>query len=105
MTEEKRSDTFARLVAQQPDNELFRFNLAQALVAEHRYTDAVEHFRFCVRKKTDWIAARIQFSKTLLDLGLGAEARVQLQEALRAATALNDVRTEHELRNLLATLP
>lgn len=105
MTEEKRSDSFARLVAQQPDNELFRFNLAQALVNEHRYTDAVEHYRICIRKKSDWQAARVQLAMVLLDLGLGPEARVQLQEALRIAVSQKNEQSEKELRTLLTSLP
>lgn len=105
MTEEKRSDSFARLVAQQPDNELFRFNLAQTLVAEHRYLDAVEHYKFCVRKNGDWMIARINLGKLLLELGRSPEARLQLQEALRLAMEQQNMKTEHELRTLLATLP
>ena len=54
MSESRRSDTFAALVERQPDNELFRFSLAQALVAEHRYLDAVEHYKFCVLKKSEY---------------------------------------------------
>lgn len=104
MTEEKRSDPFARLVAQQPDNELFRFNFAQALVGEHRYTDAAEHYRFCVKKKPEWLAARLQLARVLLDLGFGAEARLQLQEALRIASGQNDEDAGQEIRTLLASL-
>lgn len=104
MSEERRSDSFARLVAQNPDNELFRFNLAQALVGEHRYTDAVDHFRLCVKKKSDWLAARIQLARVLLDLGLGAEARFHLQEALRVANAQNNEEAEGEIRTLLSAL-
>ena len=51
---DQRSEIFAALVAKQPENELFRFSLAQALVTEHRYLDAVEHYKFCVKKKPDW---------------------------------------------------
>lgn len=105
MSEEKRSDPFARLVAQQPENELFRFNFAQALVSEHRYTDAAEHYRFCVKKKAEWLAARIQLAKVLLDLGQHAEARLHLQEALKIASAQQNEEAERELRDLLAATP
>lgn len=104
MSEEKRSDTFARLVAQQPDNELFRFSLAQALVAEHRYLDAVEHYKFCIRKKSDWMMARILLGKLLLELGRGPEARIQLQEALKLAVDQQHEDPERELRELLASI-
>ena len=105
MSEEgHRSDTFAALVARQPDNELFRFSLAQALVAEHRYLDAVEHYKFCVKKKTDWMMPHILLGKLYLELGRGPEARLQLQEALRLAIDQQHEEPERELRALLNDL-
>lgn len=100
----QRSETFADLVAKQPENELFRFSLAQALVAEHRYLDAVEHYKFCVKKKADWMMPRILLGKLLLELGRGPEARLLLQEALRLAVDQEHAEPEQELRVLLADL-
>jgi predicted Zn-dependent protease len=100
----RRSDTFATLVARQPDNELFRFSLAQALATEHRYLDAVEHYKFCVNKKADWMMPRILLGKLLLELGRGPEARLLLQEALRLAVDQAHEDPERELRALLADL-
>ena len=100
----RRSDTFASLVARQPDNELFRFSLAQALVAEHRYLDAAEHYKFCVKKKTDWMMPRILFGKLLMELGRPLEARLLLQEALRLAIDQQHEEPERELRALLEDL-
>ncbi|MES1194528.1 MAG: molecular chaperone DnaJ, partial [Opitutus sp.] len=54
-----RSHQFAALVASQPDNELFRFSLAQALLAENRPADALAHLQFCAAKKSDWMMPRI----------------------------------------------
>ncbi|PTY06862.1 molecular chaperone DnaJ [Opitutaceae bacterium EW11] len=98
---EKRSDTFAPLVARQPDNELFRFSYAQALVAEHRLVDAAEHFHFCVTKKPDWLIARMSLGKIYLDLGKRAEARIQFQEALKLAVDQKHEGPEQELRAIL----
>lgn len=104
MSQAKRSETFGPLVARQPDNELFRFSLAQALVAEHRLLDAVEHYTFCVAKKPDWMIARIHLGKLYLDLGKRAEARIQLQDALKLAIDQAHEEPEKELRALLAEL-
>ena len=49
---------FHSLVERQPDNELFRFSLAQALVAENRGVEAIPHYEFCVAKKADWMMPR-----------------------------------------------
>src|SRR4051794_12877876 len=104
MSQGKRSASFAGLVARQPDNELFRFSLAQALVDEHRLIDAVEHYMFCVNKKPDWMMPRILLGKLYLQLGKKTEARVQLQDALRLAVEQAHEDPERELRALLADL-
>jgi len=104
MSETRRSDTFAALVVRQPDNELFRFSLAQALVAELRYLDAVEHYKFCVQKKADWMMPRILLGKLYLELGRYPEARVLLQDALRLAVVQQHEEPERELRALLNDL-
>ena len=63
-----RTNHFLALVARQPDNELFRFSLAQALVSDGRGAEAVPHYEFCVTKKADWMMARILLGK-LLQIG------------------------------------
>lgn len=93
---------FQALVEQQPDNELFRFSLAQALVADGRGADAVPHFEFCVAKKSDWMMARILLGKLQLQLGRRPEARAQLEAALALAVAQHHEDPERELRALLA---
>jgi predicted Zn-dependent protease len=104
MNQGKRSASFASLVARQPDNELFRFSLAQALVEEHRLIDAVVHYKFCVDKKADWMMPRILLGKLYLELGKKPEARVHLQDALRLAVDQAHEDPERELRALLADL-
>ncbi len=101
MTTPARSVHFAALVAKQPDNELFRFSLAQALLAEARQADAVEHLVACAQKKPDWMMPRILLGKTLLHLGRRAEARPWLEEALHLAVAQDHEDPEAELRALL----
>jgi len=99
-----RSEQFAALVARAPDNELFRFSLAQALVAEGRGAEAVPHFEACVAKKADWMMARILLGKLLLSLGRRADAQPLLADALRLAVEQHHEDPERELRALLAEL-
>jgi predicted Zn-dependent protease len=99
-----RSAHFAALVARQPDNELFRFSLAQALAAEGRGADAVPHLEFCVQKKADWMMPRILLGKLLLQLGRHAEGRSVLENALDLAVEQQHEEPERELRALLADL-
>lgn len=81
---------------------MFRFSLAQALVAENRGDEAVEHFRFCIARKTDWMMARILLAKLFLQLGRRAEAKPLLEEALQLARQQNHEEPEREVSALLA---
>jgi len=99
-----RSARFAALVARQPDNELFRFSLAQALLAEDRGAEAVPHLEFCVAKKTDWMMPRILLGRLLIQLGRRDRARHLLEEALQLAMAQQHEDPERELRLLLSEL-
>ena len=104
MTAPARSAHFAALVAKQPDNELFRFSLAQALLAEDRGAGALEHLEACARKKADWMMPRIMLGKTLLALGRRAEAKPWLEDALQLAVSQDHQDPEAELRSLLSGL-
>ncbi len=99
-----RSVHFAAMVAKQPDNELFRFSLAQALLAEDRGADALEHLEACARKKADWMMPRIMLGKTLLALGRRTDAKPWLEDALQLAVSQDHQDPEAELRGLLSGL-
>jgi len=102
MTPDPRVERFSALVTAQPDNELFRFSLAQALTAAGRDEDAVAHFEFCVARKADWMMPRILLGKLLLARGRQDEARPLLEQALRLAIEQQHEDPEAELRALLA---
>ena len=97
-----RSAHFATLVARQPDNELFRFSLAQALLNEAQPAEAIEHLILCANKKSDWMMPRILLGKALLGLGRKTEARPWLEAALELAIAQSHDDPAQELRALLA---
>ena len=99
-----RSPQFAALVARQPDNEMFRFSLAQALLDEDRPAEAVPHLEFCANRKADWMVARIRLGQALLRLGRRAEAKPWLEAALQLAIAQQHEEPERELRALLAEI-
>ncbi|MSU49803.1 MAG: tetratricopeptide repeat protein [Opitutus sp.] len=83
---------------------MFRFSLAQALVADGHGTEAIPHYAFCVAKKSDWMMARILLGKMLLQLGRRGEARPILEDALQLAVEQHHEDPERELRGLLAEL-
>ena len=92
---------FAALVVQQPENELFRFSLAQALLKENRGPEALPHLQLCAEKRTDWMIPRILLGKTLLQLGRKSEARPWLEVGLALAIEQNHEDPERDLRALL----
>jgi Flp pilus assembly protein TadD len=100
----QRSETFARLVAGQPTNELFQFSWAQALAGEQRLAEAVAPFKYCVDKKADWMMPRILLGKVYLELGRRDDARIQFLDALNLAIEQSHETPEQELRLLLADL-
>jgi len=95
-------EQFEALAARQPENEMFRFSLAQALMADGRGSEAVAHYEFCVAKKSDWMMARILLGKLHLQLGRRAAAKPLLEDALRLACEQQHEDPERELRALLA---
>ena len=99
-----RVDHFAALVAREPQNEMFRFSLAQALSADQRAAEAVQHYQYCVEKKPDWMMARILLGKLLLQLGRRAEGKPMLEKAHQLAVEQHHEDPERELRALLAEL-
>ncbi len=98
------AERFAALAAQQPENEKFRFSLAQALLREARLPEAVTQLEYCVNKKTDWMMAQILLGKTLLSLGRSTDARQRFETALKLAIAQEHEDPAREMRALLAEL-
>jgi len=99
-----RVDQFQALVAAQPDNQLFRFSLAQALIAAERTVEAGVHLQACVEQKTDWMMPRILLGKILLSAGETDRARPLLASALQLAIDQDHDDPAEELRALLAGL-
>ncbi|MFH1497199.1 MAG: tetratricopeptide repeat protein [Verrucomicrobiota bacterium] len=93
---------FAALVERQPDNPLFRFSLAQALIAAGREPEAEPQLRVCVESKADWMLPRILLGKHLLKTGRAAEARPLLENALQLAVEQDHDDPAAELRAILA---
>lgn len=96
-----RSERFKGLVEKNPDNELFRFSLAQALIHEEKLAEAEPHLRACIEMKSDWMVAHIALGKTLIELGHRDEALPILKAAHRLAVEQEHEEPEAELSALL----
>ena len=87
-----------------PDNDLSRFNLAQAYVDANNYATAVEHLRALCGKKPEWMVVHIQLGKSLIALNRSAEAKPILDHALELAITQHHDGPREELTELLKTL-
>ena len=96
---------FAALVECNPQNELFRFSLAQALLQAGRGDEAEPHLVWCAGHRADWMVPRIALGRVLAAQGRHDEARRCWEEALQLAIDQSHEDPEAELRTLLASLP
>ena len=87
-----------------PDNDLSRFNLAQAYVDAKDYASAIEHLRALCDKKPDWMVVHIQLGKSLLAVGESRRAKPILEHALQLAITQHHDGPREELEELLKTL-
>ncbi len=87
-----------------PDNDLSRFNLAQAYCDAGEFPSAVEHLQALADKKRDWMVVQILLGKCLLNTGRRDEAREILRHALQLAIAQHHDGPREELAELLKTL-
>ncbi|MDQ8179123.1 tetratricopeptide repeat protein [Pelagicoccus sp. SDUM812005] len=99
-----KTERFQTLVSKNPDNELFRFSLAQALIEEDRHEEAIEQLDYCIQKKDDWMMAEILKGKSLLALKRPADAKPVLEHALHLAVIQHHEAPEAEIRKLLETV-
>ncbi|MGA2139691.1 MAG: tetratricopeptide repeat protein [Verrucomicrobiia bacterium] len=87
-----------------PDNDLSRFNLAQAYVDANDYAGALEHLRALCQKKPDWMVVHIQLGKSLLAAGETQSAKPVLEHALQLAIAQHHDGPREELADLVKNL-
>jgi predicted Zn-dependent protease len=87
-----------------PDNDLSRFNLAQAYFEAGDFANAIEHLRALCAKKPDWMVVHIQLGKSLLAVGEAKSGKQILEHALQLAVAQHHDTPREELAELLQTL-
>ena len=84
-----------------PDNDLSRYNLAQAYFDAGDYANAGEHLRPLCAKKPDWMVVHILLGKCLLNAGERDEARRVLEHALELAIEQHHDGPREELTEFL----
>jgi hypothetical protein len=91
-------------VAETPDNELFRFSLAKALIDVGRFSEAEPHLEVAFAKKPNWMVVVMllgQCARQRQDL---AAAHTHYTYALNLAVVQHHEDPEKEIREILASL-
>ena len=91
-------------VAEDPENELSRFSLAQTLYAEKLWAEALEQYEAALARKSDWMIAVIQRGQCLIRLGRTAEAKEALSAGKRLAAAQGHTGPQEEIDQILEDL-
>ncbi len=99
-----KSEKYKTLLTANPENELFRFSLGQALMEEGDPNEALSMFENCLKKKPEWMLASILKAKCLIAIDRKNEAKSELQRALKLAIEQEHEGPEAEVRKLLETL-
>lgn len=100
----ERVDMWREQVAEDPENELSRFSLAQALFAEKLWAEALDEYEAALARKPDWMFAVIQRGQCLIRLGRTAEAKESLLAGRRLAVAQGHQGPQEEIDQILEDL-
>jgi predicted Zn-dependent protease len=92
------------LLQQFPDNDLARFNLAQAYFDANDHERAAELLQPLCEKKPDWMVVHILLGKCQLVAGHAETGKKTLQHAHQLAVDQHHDGPREELEDLLATL-
>ena len=92
-----RIDAFEAMLARGPDNEMLRFSLGNACLAEARHAEAIGHLRRAVELKADYSAAWKLLGRALAANGEPAEALLAFDRGLDVAEANGDKQTAKEI--------
>lgn len=92
-----RIDTFEAMLARGPDNEMLRFSLGNAYLAEDRPSEAGKHLARAVELKPDYSAAWKQLGRALAASGEPNAALEAFESGRRAAESNGDKQTAKEI--------
>ena len=96
-----RSSLFRTKLEASPDNDLFRFSLAQALWDEENWCECNEQLELCLQKRPDWMIASLLLAKVKMKTGEMEDARRILNETVRMAREQDHEGPEEEALALL----
>ena len=97
-----RSALFRTKLESNPENDLFRFSLAQALWDEGNCSECIEELELCLQKRPDWMIASSLLGKVKMKTGKMDEAQKIFKDTVKIAQEQDHEGPEEEARALLA---
>ncbi|MES2310493.1 MAG: molecular chaperone DnaJ [Verrucomicrobiota bacterium] len=91
-------------VEQAPQNELFRFSYAKALIDLHQEEEAIPHLEWCFQKKPDWMVVVMLLGRLSLQKGDLGKAKSYYQTGLNLAVSQKHEGPESEIREILSRI-
>jgi Flp pilus assembly protein TadD len=91
-------------IEQSPENELFRFSYAKALIDLHREEEAFPHLEWCFEKKPDWMVVVMLLGRLCLQKGDRESAKRFYQKGLDLAVSQKHEGPEAEIREILSRI-
>jgi predicted Zn-dependent protease len=101
MSDADRLDRLRAMVAEDPDNELARFSLAQALFELAKFAEAEPHFARAAELQPDLMMAWLRRAECLVRMRRDGEARPLLERTIALARAQNHVGPRLDAEELL----
>ena len=96
-----RSSLFRTKLEASPENDLFRFSLAQALWDEGNWSECIEQLELCLQKRPDWMIASLLLAKVKMKTGELEDAQRILNDTVRMAREQDHEGPEEEALALL----
>ncbi len=87
-----------------PENDLFRFSLAQSLFENGEFDEAITLFLECLEKKPDWMLAALFLGKAFIEKENFQEAARFLNLTIKTGLSQNHEGPVDEARQLLSSI-
>ena len=100
-----RISQFRQKLKSSPNNQLFRYSLAQSLFEEGDLEEAVVHFLKCLELRADWMLVALYLGKAYIEKQDYPEAEKYLKLTINLGLKQNHMDPVDEAKELLGAIP
>jgi len=100
-----RISQFRQKLKSSPNNQLFRYSLAQSLFEEGQLDEAIVHFLKCLELRADWMLVALYLGKAYLEKQNYPEAEKFLKLTIDLGLKQDHIDPVDEAKKLLGAIP